>query len=160
MTAFTVIKRDASGEDKLSYTGVISDRGDSFVCVDAIFGFADRDLGYVQLRQGDRFREWFFADRWFNIFRIQDVAARQLKGWYCNITRPPIIAAKQVAADDLCLDVFVRPDGATVLLDENEYRRLNLSRAEQDKAWEAVTEIYQMVNLRLPPFDEIEVITP
>ena len=155
MTAFTVIKRDAQGKDELSYEGVLRERNAEFVCIDAIFNLADRDLGYLKLRRGDRFREWFYRDRWFNIFRVGDADTNALKGWYCNITRPPIIEARQVAAEDLCLDVFARPDGRTLLLDQAEFAALNLPEDEAAQAWRAVAEIQRLVAGRRPPFDEI-----
>lgn len=155
MTAITVIKRDAQGRDELSYAGLLRERGEGFVCLDAAFALADRDLGYIKLRRGDCFREWFYADRWFNIFRVADVDSKALKGWYCNITRPPIIEARQVAAEDLCLDVFVYPDGRALLLDEDDFAELNLPEDEVEKAWQAVAAIRCLVKKRLPPFDEI-----
>ncbi len=155
MTNFTVIKRDAFGNQELSYNGIIRERGDNFVCLDAHFGFSDRDLGYVNLRRGDLFTEWFYSDRWYNIFRVQDVNSHHLKGWYCNITRPAEIMSDQVAADDLALDVFVYPDGKTILLDEDEFSELNLSDLDRQKAWDAVDDIKQLVNIRESPFDEI-----
>ena len=155
MTAFTVIKLDANGEFELSYKGALREQTDDFICVDAVFAFADRDLGYIQLRRGDRFREWFYRDRWFNIFRVRDRDSNALKGWYCNITRPPIIGARQVAAEDLCLDVFVYPDGRALLLDEEDFAELNLPPDDEEKAWQAVDAIRCLVEKRLPPFDEI-----
>jgi len=157
MTAFTVIKLDARGDYELSYEGVLRERTDAFICVDAEFKFSDRDLGYIKLRRGDRFREWFYADRWFNIFRVRDGETSALKGWYCNITRPPVIEARQVAAEDLCLDVFVHPDGRTLLLDEEDFAELNLPKDDVEKAWQAVDAIRRLVEKRLPPFDEIRV---
>ena len=155
MTAFTVIKLDARGDCELSYEGILRERTDSFICIDAVFAFSDRDLGYIKLCRGDRFREWFYADRWFNIFRVRDADAKALKGWYCNITRPPVIEARQVTAEDLCLDVFVYPDGRALLLDEEDFAELNLSKDEVEKAWQAVDAIRCLVEKRLPPFDEI-----
>ena len=155
MGEFTVIKRDAYGKPVLTYSGVLAERNDQYVCIDAVFALDDRDLGYVQLCRGDRFREWFYADQWFNIFRVQDGATLALKGWYCNITRPPKIADGSVTADDLCLDVFVYPDGKTLLLDEEDFNRLQLSGPETAKAWQAVQELETWVTRRLPPFDEV-----
>ena len=155
MTAFRIIKRDAHGNDQLSYSGVVRERSDRFLCVEASFALADRDLGYIHLRRGDVFREWFYSDCWFNIFRVQDVESEQVKGWYCNITRPAIIEPHQAAADDLGLDVFVYPDGQTLLLDEDEFARLGLPLSEQQAAWEAVAMIQKMVRTRQHPFDEI-----
>ena len=156
MTPFTIIKRDARGDLVLSYEGLLVERGEAHVCVDAIFALADRDLGYIRLRRGDIFREWFYSDRFFNIFRVQDVHSRQLKGWYCNVTRPALIEEAQVAADDLSLDVFVFPDARTLVLDEHEFEGLCLSEAERKAARAAVNTIRDMVRRRQPPFDEIK----
>ncbi len=155
MTACTIIKRDARGVEELSYQGALCEICDEYACVEAEFGFPDRDLGYIVLRRGDVFREWFFRDRWFNIFRIADGGSKQLKGWYCNITRPPQFGPGWIAAEDLCLDVFVYPDGRTLTLDEEEFAALDLSEQERRTARKAVQEIQEMVGLRLPPFDEI-----
>ncbi|MDE2855841.1 MAG: DUF402 domain-containing protein [Chloroflexota bacterium] len=157
MSAFTVIKRDAFGAVELTYEGALRERNEAFVCIDASFALRDRDLGYITLRRGDRFREWFFRERWYNIFRVGDVNSGALKGWYCNITRPPRIEADRVTAEDLCLDVFVFPDGRTLLLDEDEFAALTLPRREVEKAWAAVDAIRHLVEERRPPFDEISV---
>lgn len=155
MSAWTIIKRDAGGKDELSYAGVLVEKCQAYVCIDAAFALADRDLGYVALRKGDVFREWFFRDRWFNIFRVADGRSQRLKGWYCNITRPPQFGPDWIAAEDLCLDVFVYPDGKTLLLDEAEFDLLRLPGAERAEALAAVQQIYDMIGRRLPPFDEI-----
>ncbi len=155
MTAFAVIKRDANGSVELSYTGTLRERDARHICIDAVFALPDRDLGYVQLQRGDHFREWFYAGRWYNIFRVSAAQSRALKGWYCNITRPPVFGDNSVAADDLGLDVFVYPDGKTLLLDKSDFERLPLSRAEREQAWAAVADIKSRVQRRQPPFDEI-----
>ena len=152
---FTVIKRDADGNFELSYSGELVERGADYVCVDAVFELDDRDLGFVQLRRGDRFREWFYAGKRFNIFRVADGQSGALKGWYCNITRLPDIDDCCVAADDLCLDVFVYPDGAALTLDETEFDALNLADAERAQARSAVRTLRDMAERRTPPFDEI-----
>lgn len=155
MTAYTIIKRDAWGQDEMSYRGALCEICEDYVCIEAEFGFPDRDLGYVVLRTGDIFREWFYRDRWFNIFRVGDGQNKHLKGWYCNITRPPQFGPNWIAAEDLCLDVFVYPDGRTLTLDEEEFASLDLSQDERATARKAAQEIQEMARLRLAPFDEI-----
>jgi len=155
MLDFTVIKNDANGEHVLSYDGTIREWGGTYVKLDAIFQFDDRDLDYVTLRKGDLFTEWFYTDRWYNVFRVQDVDTGELKGWYCNITRPATITETQVSADDLELDLFVYPDGRTLLLDEDDFADLDLSDADREQAWDAVDTIKRLVARRESPFDEI-----
>ncbi len=157
---YTIIKRDVDGKEELRYSGLLHLRTTEFVCIDAAFALGHRDLGYIQLRQGDQFREWFYIGRWYNIFRVSEAGSGALKGWYCNITRPPDIMDSHIAADDLCLDLFVDPDGRTLLLDEPEFARLDLTPRERELAWQAVADLRQMVAQRRPPFDEIEAPTP
>ena len=156
MPDFTVIKCDAFGREKLSYRGTLVERTEDYVCIDASFALADRDLGYVQLRRGDRFREWFFLKRYYNIFRIAAADSGALKGWYCNITRPPTVSAGRVSAEDLELDVFVHPDGRMRILDEEDFAQLRLPAREASAARAALAEIQDMVLKRIQPFDEIE----
>lgn len=152
---YRVIKRDHHGNDVLEYAGMIREKTATMVCVDAYFAFKDRDLGYVIFRKGDLFTETFYSDRWYNIFRVQDVHTEELKGWYCNITRPADIHEDYVAADDLALDVFVYPDGRTLLLDEDEFSSLNIPDADRASARRAVDEINHLVATCKFPFNEI-----
>lgn len=155
MRDFTVIKRDHRGVSQLQYSGEIIQRTEIMVCIRAAFNFSERDLGYVVLKRGDIFTEWFYSDRWYNIFQINDVDSGILKGWYCNLTRPAQIENTSVAADDLALDIFVKPDGTTLILDEDELEALHLPEGEREQVWLAVRDIQGRVERREPPFDQI-----
>ncbi len=156
MSEITVQKRNAEGEVVLSYQGEIVERGDYWVCLRAPFERPDIDLGFVVLRRGDIFTEWFFNDRWYNIFQVEDVDTGELKGWYCNITRPADIMEDAVSADDLHLDVFVTPVATVLLLDEDEFAALDLPADERMEALRAVETIRESVATYAPPFDQIK----
>ncbi|HRL14302.1 MAG TPA: DUF402 domain-containing protein [Aggregatilineales bacterium] len=153
--AITVTKRDHHGAHVWHYTGTVMARGDSWVRLEARFGRRDVVTDYVTFRQGDRMIEWFFADRWYNIFELRDVDDDRLKGWYCNVTRPAEIRADAVAADDLALDVFITPEGAAQVLDEDEFAALELDAGEQARALAAVDALLRHVAAREAPFDQI-----
>lgn len=155
MSEVTVYKRDHRGVVVWHYRGVIVDSGPTWVCLKANFDLDEADLGFVVFRRGDVFTEWFFSDRWYNIFRVYDSANGILKGWYCNITRPADIKPGSVAADDLELDVYIMPNGTTILLDEQEFDALNLPMAERMAALRAVESIRYAVSRRQFPFHEI-----
>ena len=155
MTPITVYKRDHLGNRVWHYAGDVIARGETWVCLEAPFNRADVDAGYVVFRQGDLFREWFYSDRWYNVFRLQDVREGTLTGWYCNITRPALIGADSVEADDLALDVFVHADGTVLVLDEDEFDALPLPQADRAAALAAVDGLRALVSSRQPPFDEI-----
>jgi len=153
--SFTVHKCDHLGQITLSYTGEVVAQGVGWVCIVAPFGLADRDLGYIVLKQGDSFTEWFYADRYYNVFAIHDRDDGALKGYYCNLTRPAILEANSLRADDLALDLFVAPDGSTRLLDEDEYAALALDDAERQQVALALAELYRLIAARAQPFDAL-----
>lgn len=155
MTPFTVYKCDHAGRVVWRYTGEVVARGTTWVCLRAVFDRDASDLGFVTLRRGDVFTEWFYADCWYNVFRIEAAGSGQLKGWYCNVTRPAHIMPDSVCADDLALDVFVMPDGSLHVLDQDEFEALSLSPDERAAALRAVEAIRSAVAARAFPFSDV-----
>lgn len=151
----TIEKRNHLGETVTTYPGEVLQRAENFVCLRAVFARSESDLGFVTFRRGDVFIEWFYNDRWYNIFQVHEGESAQIKGWYCNITRPALIDDNQVAADDLAVDVFVFPNGHIVLLDEEEFAQLDLTTEERLEALNAVQTIRQDVANRQAPFDQV-----
>jgi len=137
----TVIKNDHAGREILRYEGVVLERHPDHVVVEARFNRDDMDLGYVVFRRGDRFVERFYADRWYNIFEIHDVDDDHIKGWYCNFTRPAIIADGVAQADDLALDLWVYPDGRTLTLDQDEFDALAISLEERQRVIDSLAKL-------------------
>ncbi len=154
--SYTVIKRNPAGETTLTYEGKVLERGAHHVCVQARFKGNSRDLGYMYLKQGDLFTEWFYDNRWYNVFKVNDRDTGELKGFYCNLTRPAEIHDDYVAADDLELDIFVRPNGETRLLDEDEYQALELSDHERAQVAGAVAQIQAAVRACQEPFSVLD----
>lgn len=154
--SFTVYKLNHLGEEDLHYSGDVVERGENFVCVRAIFAFETRDLGYVTLKKGDLFTEWFYTDRWYNVFKVEDADTGELKGYYCNITRPAIISESDVKADDLELDLFAHPNGKILILDEDEYNELPLSDEERQNVQGAIQQIEQLVRNKRSPFHDLK----
>jgi hypothetical protein len=148
----TIRKLDHAGRQVTAYPGRVLRRDGNAIVLRTGWDRDPLDLGFVILEPGDRWTEYFHADRWYNIFEIRASGGR-LKGWYCNITRPARISDDEVAAEDLALDLWVAPDGQTRVLDENEFAALSLTTAERDAAQKALAELQAMVLRRAPPFD-------
>ncbi len=126
-----IIKNDHAGREVLRYEGVVLERHPDHVVLEAPFsGRADRDLGYVVFRRGDRFVERHYSNRWYNVFEVHDVDDDHIKGWYCNFTRPATITDGVVQADDLGLDLWIYPDGRKLVLDREEFDALPLDEEE------------------------------
>jgi predicted RNA-binding protein associated with RNAse of E/G family len=155
-TPITIIKRDPNGQHVLSYTGNVLQRDETSICIEAWFTLNPVDVALFTIERGDRMVEWFYTDRYYNVFRVHDGDSDTVKGWYCNITRPAEISQDSVASDDLALDVVIIPDGTYRILDDDEYQGLTLSRTEQDGVYAAITLIRALVSANLPPFDVIK----
>lgn len=154
MPGFVVRKLDVQGRETFSYPASrVLARTAAAITLEAIFTRQDRlDLGYTVFERGDRFVEHFYADRWYNVFEIYAAGSGALRGWYCNIARPAQLGQDEVAQVDLALDVWVHPDGTTLLLDEDEFAALSLSPEETAAALAAVDEIRGLASARGGPF--------
>ena len=148
----TIIKNDHNGREVWRYEGHIILRKSQHIVLEAHFNRADVHLEYITFRRGDRFVEHFYSDRWYNIFEIHDVDDDDLKGWYCNITRPAFLGDNTIRADDLALDLFVSPDGQTRIIDGDEFDALPISQEERAAAQAALEELQQRVREGNTPF--------
>jgi predicted RNA-binding protein associated with RNAse of E/G family len=147
----TIRKLDHAGNRVLAYPGQVLRRDDRAIVLRTGWDRAPLDLGFVVLEPGDRWTEYFYADRWYNIFEIH-ASDGCLKGWYCNVTRPAHIGKDEVSAQDLALDLWVAPDGGMRVLDEDEFAALPLGAAERAASRQALAELQTMVAQRVAPF--------
>jgi hypothetical protein len=155
MTTITVLKLNHEGKEITRYTGELLEQTPTSVCLQATFQRPRTDLGVIVFEPGDRMIEWFYTDRWYNIFEVQEGESGRVRGWYCNVTRPAIIEGEVVKADDLEVDVVVAPDGTVTLVDEQEFDALNLPDKDRMVVFAAVQAIRQRVLSRDKPFDKI-----
>ena len=138
----TIVKRSASGKEVWSYPGTVLRRDDHMVVIEARFRSPELPFMGIVLRQGDRFIEAYYTDRWYNIFEIHDREDDHLKGWYCNITRPAVFEADdRLSYEDLALDLWVDPNGKQTELDEEEFEELELDETTQAKARAAMKDL-------------------
>lgn len=152
MTSITVHKLDAWGREVWTYAGTLLRRTSGSLRLEAVFDRDDVDMPGLSLRRGDRFVETFYADRWYNVFAVHRGKTGELKGWYCNLTRPAYLGARDVYAEDLALDVVVSAQGDVHLVDEQEFASLELSEAERQAVGRAVEELRDRVRRGADPF--------
>ncbi len=116
------------------------------VAVRAYFGRDDVVTAYTTFAKGDRLHEYFWTDRWYNVFALYAADSDRLKGWYCNLCRPTIITETEIIWRDVALDVWVAPDGTFQLLDEDEFEAIAaaLKPGEYERVWSAVQELRRL----------------
>lgn len=151
----TVHKLDSSGRVVVAYDAAVTARVPSGVQLDARWERPDLALPYTTFQHGARFREWFYTNRWFNVFEIHD-RADALLGWYCNVAAPATMRGGVIACRDLYLDLWVAPDGDTLALDQDEFdAAADLDASTRAAALAALDELRILVARREPPFDAI-----
>ena len=152
----TVRKLDSRGQLVFEYQATVLERRQSSIQLEAHFNIPDYVASFHTFKKGDRFIEWFYSDRWYNIFEMYDVDDGLLKGWYCNITRPAEITATSISAEDLALDLMVYPDGRMLVLDEDEFERLELDSNARGQALAALETLRLMARSGKDMFSKIE----
>jgi len=88
-------------------------------------GEFENDVSHSHLgliRRGTISYEYYWLDRWYNVFRFQEPDGN-FRNYYCNINMPPTYQNNVLDYVDLDIDVLVRDDLSLKMLDEDEYRR-------------------------------------
>ena len=149
--SITVYKLDHHGREVWRYPARVLARDAHSIRLEGFFNRDDTPVGPAVFKRGDRLVETFYSDRWYNVFAVYDRDDGALKGWYCNVTRPAMISDDAVSGDDLALDVWVSPDGAVTVLDEEEFAALALSDDDRDSARQALAQLIELARSgRLP----------
>ncbi len=152
MTHMQVRKLNTQGRVVVTYDAELAEWLPGGVRLEARWSRPPLPLGYTTFETGDRFVEWFFSDRWYNIFEVH-AAHGALKGWYCNVAEPAVITDDTITCRDLLLDLWVMPDGATHVLDEDEFAAdTTINEWTRQRAQAALDELLRLVHERADPF--------
>ena len=146
-----VQKKNPAGEVVYEYEGDELRRDDTSIVLEALFDRADMPFQDVIFKQGDRFVEYYYTDRWYNIFAIYGGDDGQIKGWYCNIGKPAVIEDGVVSYVDLALDLWVSANGRQTVLDEDEFDALALTDDLRKNALIGLGELKQVFLIDKPP---------
>lgn len=146
-----VQKKNPAGEVTYEYNGMLVSRDDVSIVLEALFDRDDMPFMDVVFKRGDRFLEYYYSDRWYNIFVIYDRDNGDRKGWYCNIGKPAVIEDNLVSYVDLALDLWVSVDGTQTVLDEDEFEQLELEAEIRRGALRGLQELKQLFLSDKPP---------
>ena len=151
----TVVKQNPRGEVKIQYQGEVIEHTPHGVILQAYWRHPAKDLGYTCFEPGDRFIEYYYTNRWFNIFDIATAEGKR-KGWYCNVAEPAVIFNDHIEQVDLLLDVWVSPEGETLILDEDEFEAdKTLRDAQRHGARQGLQELLALIAARQEAFSSI-----
>ena len=146
-----VQKKDLDGKVLIEYEGEELSRDEHSIKLEALFTREDMPFMEVVFKKGDRFVEYYYSDRWYNIFAIYDHDDGYLKGWYCNIGKPAVIEEELVSYVDLALDLWVSANGKQTVLDQDEFEKLDLNEGLSAGALNGLNELRLLFKNNKPP---------
>lgn len=131
----------------------------SLLVLDAAF---DEEVRHSQLgliKRGTLSIEYYWLDRWYNIFRFLEPDGR-LRNFYCNVNMPPRFDGRTLTYVDLDMDVVVSPDLSYEILDMDEFE-INALKFEypedvRRRARSALDELIALIESREFPFNNLE----
>jgi protein associated with RNAse G/E len=101
--------------------------------------------------------EYYWLDRWYNVFRFSDPAGK-LKNYYCNVNQPPSFDGRVLSYIDLDIDVLVAPDLTYKILDVEDFeenaRQYAYPEEVQANAHRALAELTGLIESKAFPFTE------
>lgn len=148
-----VLKYD--GREHRRWNATIARREDPLIVLDAEFEAAVQHEAFGEIPCGTRSIEYYWLDRWFNIFRfLDDQGGTRL--FYCNVGAPATLDGQFLSYVDLDIDIVVHPDLSYQVLDLDEFEsnatRWNYSDETRRHAALSVTRLISMIEGRQFPF--------
>ena len=112
------------------------------------------DLGII--RPGTISYEYYWLDRWYNIFRFHEPEGT-LRNFYCNVNAPPIFESNILNYIDLDLDVLVSNQFDVRVLDADEFelnsKIYGYPKKIKQQAETALQELLELIEHRHFPFN-------
>lgn len=108
-----------------------------------------------EIRHGTRTIEYYWLDRWYNVFRfLNDDGTTRL--YYCNVNSLPTLADGVLSYIDFDIDILVQPDLSHQILDLEEFAanaaRYGYTEEERQSVQAAVADVIAMIRNRQSPF--------
>jgi protein associated with RNAse G/E len=146
----TVIKLSPRGEEMWRYEGRVIERDEASLVLEAFFDREDRPFMGTTLKRGDRFVEFYYTERWYNVFEIYDRDSGEFKGYYGNVSTPARFLDGRIEYRDLFLDVWADPHGRQTVLDEDEFAAGDMEAVMRERALAGLSELKAELNRKRP----------
>lgn len=152
----TIISRKFDEKIHRSWECDLIEKSDSLLLFVGKFSEEVRHSKLGVIERGTISYEYYWLDRWFNVFRFHEPDG-SLRNFYCNLNMPPVFADGVLDYIDMDIDVLVWKDFRVEILDLDEYEenaaRCNYSDELKIKIKTVLEELMNMVNRREFPFD-------
>jgi uncharacterized protein len=146
-----------NGTEYRRWSARIASCDDSLIVLDAEFEYDVKHEVLGEIPRGTRTAEYYWFNRWYNIFRFlkKDGSTRL---WYCNINTPPNLENGVLSYVDLDIDVLVQPDFTYQVLDIDEFEQNAVVFGYPDEVrrdvQRALNEVTSLIETRQFPFKD------
>jgi len=151
----TINSRKFNGQIHRSWKADFIEKQDSLLIFVGDFEEEVRHSKLGVIRRGTISYEYYWLDRWYNIFKFHEPEGR-LRNFYCNLNMPPEFQNNVLDYIDLELDVLVSRDFDVEILDREEFEdNSNLFGYSEDliaKTYETLQELLKIIENRAFPF--------
>lgn len=110
------------------------------------------------IARGTLSTEFYWLDRWYNIFRFHQPSGEFLN-FYCNVNVPPVLHKNVLSYIDLDMDILVSSDLSYSILDEDEFAanvaRFRYPLEVQRQAQQALRQLITLIESRHFPFNNL-----
>lgn len=145
------------GSENRTWSARVLRQEGSLLVLDATFAEEIRHDLLGTITRGTTSIEYYWLDRWYNIFRFAQPSG-ELRSYYCNINVPPTFDGRILSYVDLDIDILVEPDSSYRIVDVEDFERnamrYGYSGAVQEKAKKALNELIQLIETRAFPFND------
>jgi hypothetical protein len=119
-TATIVNSRKYSGEISRSWKVELIEKRESLLIFVGAFEKEIRHPKLGVIRPGTISHEYYWLDRWYNIFKFHEPEG-ELRNFYCNLNMPPKFENNVLDYIDLEIDVLVSRNFVVEILDRDEF---------------------------------------
>lgn len=151
----TINARKFDGKIHRSWNANLIEQSDSLM---VFLGEFENEVKHPQLgviRRGTISYEYYWLDRWYNIFRFHEPNG-DLRNYYCNVNMPPTFEKGVLDYIDLDIDILVWQDFKYEILDQEEFeentKKYNYPSKVIQKATSNIKELEQKIKSRKFPF--------
>lgn len=152
----TINSRKFDGKIHRSWQVEYIERGDSLITFVGEFEQEVKHSHLGVIRRGTVSYEFYWLDRWYNIFRFHEPDGN-LRNFYCNINMPPTFEDGILNYVDLDIDILVWKDYSFEILDIDEFKensvKFDYSQEIHNQVNKSVEELKNMIENKLFPFD-------
>lgn len=132
-------------------------REESLLILDAAFEEEVRHSQLGVIRCGTVSIEYYWLDRWYNVFRFLEPDG-SLRNFYCNVNMLPEFDGRVLSYIDLDMDILVSPDLSYEIVDLDEFE-INAERYKYPSeilsgARRALDELLSLIEARRFPFNQ------